>query len=817
MPKNLSRIIAAVLVPVLFILTLAVYVPVTAALTAVTTDYLNLRNGAGTNTGVILTLGKNVTVTVTDNNDAKWAKVRTQSGKEGYCFKQYLSFGSSSSQSASGTGSTDASSASAVTSSNLNLRDSASMSGRVILVISKGLSVTVLDNSDAKWAKVRTQSGKEGYCSKTYLKISGGSSSGTAGTAKTSSDSSQTVKTTDYLNLREGAGTSYKKILTMAKGLQVTVLDSSSADWVKVRTQSGAEGWCSRQYLNMASSGSASASSAEPASSSESSQASAAGTGESTHTVTGAVVTADVLRMREQPNTNCSVVENLPKNTVLKVLETPSDSGWLEVEAPSGKTGYVSSDYVKITYSDGDNEVPSGDGNISISAAQKNIPAGKTFYLKVLTNSSGGSVTWTSSNSSAASVSDGFVFAAGKGEAVITASNGSGSATCKVLVTDAEAVRTAYASPNVASLGESVTFTAVTDSTRDGVKFVVKSPGGDTVTVNASGCTEDTVSGITTKNWTGSTALSEAGAYTVSAYSSVSGTWSLTSYDTNVYVTADSDASASTSEEHHVSDKMLALIASWEGYRPEVEKDALTSSLIPTVGYGQTISQNALFYDSISKTEAFSDMVNLINKSSYTTELNKMVKNNNFKINQWQADCLIDFAYNVGAGYFNGSSEPDFKQIMKNAVVPPDLSGGAGISATVTKETSLMGSAGSLSDKLCTVSKGASVTVTDSGFQSKNDGWYKVSLSDGTSGWLNSGYVSLAGSENMVHDLNYTNAYAFGTELIRWSLASGKFYTGLFYRRLVEANVYSYGDYDVVKYNKYGYSYPSSAVNAGLS
>ena len=818
MPKNLRKAVASVLVPILVMLwAVLLYVPAdaSAALTATTKDYLNLRKGAGTNTGVVLTLGKNVSVTVIDNSDAQWAKVQTQNGREGYCFKQYLNFGGSS---PSGTGSQ--SGGNAVTTSNLNLRDSANLSGHVILIVAKGSPLKLLDNSDAQWAKVQSQSGKQGYCCKTYLKISG-SPSNAGQSTNSGSPSGNTAKTTDYLNMRKGAGTNYKVILTMGKGVTVTVLDNSNSTWAEVRTQNGVDGWCSKQYLNISKAPSQQASSPSTAVSSmpvssTSASGNSANTENSTHTITGATVTVSMLRLREQPNTSSSILDNLPKNTVLKVIDT-SVSGWIKVETSAGKTGYVSSNYVKINYSDGDNGTPSGDSNLSISATQENIPLGKTFYLKVLTNASGGVVNFTSSNPAVASVSDGFVFAAGKGDAVITATNGSHSAECKVTVKDAEPVRTAYASPNVACTGAAIIFTAVTDSSRDGAKFVITAPGGGTTTVNAGNCTEDTVSGITTKNWTGSTSLPAAGEYSVAAYSSINGVWSASAYNTNVYVTSQSDPSATTDEDHHVSDKMISLIAAWEGYRPAVEKDELTSSLIPTVGYGQTISQNTLFYNYIGKTEALSDMVNLINKSSYTSELNKMVKNNNFKISQYQADCLISFAYNVGPGYFNGSNAPDFKQIMKNAVVPPDFGSGTQISATVTKDAFLMANAGTASGSICTVAKGTSVTVTDCNFSDKKDGWYKVNLADGAAGWINSGYVSLSGSENMTHDLNYTNAYAFGTEFIRWSLASGKFYTGLFYRRLVEANVYSYGDYSVIKYNKYGYNYPSSAVNASLS
>ena len=49
---------------------------------------------------------------------------------------------------------------------------------------------------------------------------------------------------------------------------------------------------------------------------------------------------------------------------------------------------------------------------------------------------------------------------------------------------------------------------------------------------------------------------------------------------------------------------------------------------------------------------------------------------------------------------------------------------------------------------------------------------------------MNSGYITFQDQSGLVHDLNYTNAYAFGTDLIRWNMAGGKPYAGLFYRRL---------------------------------
>ena len=795
-----------------------------ASATAVTTDYLNLREGAGTNTKVLLTLGKNVAVAVLDNADPQWAKVRTASGKTGYCFKQYLNM-------ASGSGGASASGSSAKTTDNLNLRQSASLSGKILSVLPKGTSLAVLDNSNADWVKVQTAGGGQGWCSRRYLTVSGASSPAGAETA----GGSATAKTTDYLNLREGAGVNYKVLLTMAKGVSVAVLDNSNAGWVRVRTQGGMQGWCSRQYLTIsggAGTGSSSAPpSASPQSSSSGSSSSSPSSGGQSDPggeegdgdgeggaagITGATVTADVLRLRAQPNTSSQILANLVNGTGLQVLGEPA-SGWVRVRAADGKTGYVSTDYVKIQYSDG---ASAGGGtagtgtaadSLSLSSGTQSIPAGKTLYLKAATNPSGADVDWESSNSDVATVVNGYVTAVGKGEAVITAKSGSASASCGVTVTEAEPVRTAFASPNIAGPGETVTLTAVTDLLRDGVRFVVTDPDGRTETISATDSVQETAEGVVTKKWTAKTALTQAGGYSVLVQSGAGGAWSSTGFTTSAYVTTKNDRSAATEEERRVSDEMIALISKWEGYAGRVYTDAMSSSQMPTIGYGCTLGQNAVFYNGISETEAWSLMVNRINGSSFTSDLNKMIRDNQFLMNQYQADCLISFAYNVGSGYFNSSNEMDFIKIMKNAVRPPDFSGSTSYEATVTKDTAVRAASGILSGETGSVAAGTAVIVTGGDFSDKRDGWYKAELPDGTTGWINSGYVSLGISASLVHDLSYTNAYAFGTELIRWNQAGGKFYAGLFYRRLGEANVYNYGDYSAVRYNKYNYGYPGSA------
>ncbi|MBW7573336.1 SH3 domain-containing protein [Caproiciproducens faecalis] len=792
----------------------------TTTVSALTTDYLNLREGAGSNYKVILTISKGTTVKVLDNSNAQWAKVQTSSGKQGYCSKQYLNISTSGGTTtnnppATGTGTTTGT---AVTTSSLNMRSGAGTTYGIVATLAKGVTVTVTDNSNSVWTKIKTSDGKEGYCSKQYLNISmsGGTTTNNPPATGTGTTTGTAV-TTASLNVRSGAGTNYSVIVTLAKGVTLTVTDNSNASWAKIKTSDGKEGYCSKEFLNITlgqdntGSNNGTEPNTDPGTGTGSDDNADTGdTGSDSHTITGASVTADMLRLRESPDTSGKILANLPKGTSLTVLDT-SNSAWTKVQTASGVAGYVSSEYIQIHYSDDTTNTTA----LSLSTTSQSIPVGKTLYIQANISPSGTYINWTSSNPNVATVSNGYVYAVSNGTALITAKSGTYTATCNVTVTNAEPVKTAFASPNIASTGATVTLTAVTDTTRDGVQFVITMPDGSQKALNADSFVEESKQNTYTKKWTATTTFSTAGTYSFTAYSSLNGSMSSTGYTTNAYVSNQQDFITSSSEERRASDQMISLIAKWEGYSSTVYADQLTSNQVPTIGYGCTFGANAVFYNNMTETEAWSLLVNKINNSSYTSELNKMIQNNHFLMNQNQADCLISFAYNVGAGYFNSTAEMDFRRIMKNAVVPPALFSGETLAATVTKDTIVRDQPSIGGGEVCSVISGTSLLVTECNFANTKDGWYRVQLSDGSTGWVNSGYINLSNSDSLTHDLNYTNASAFGSDLIRWNQAGGKFYTGLFYRRLGEANVYNYGDYEAVKFNRYNYTYPNAA--AGLS
>ena len=734
----------------------------------VNADYLNIRSGKGTDTSIIGGLTQGSVVTILDNSDANWVKIRTTGGIEGYVAREYLTGAEAPSEPTTPETPSETTTAT-VNADVLNVRSGKGTDTSIIGTLLNGETVTILDNSDAGWVRIRTASGLEGYVAREYL--TGAETPSEPTTPETPSETTTAMVNADVLNVRSGKGTDTSIVGTIRNGETVTVLDDSDATWVKIKTSSGLEGYVHRDYLNFGSN-----------------------TGGGSSTAKYAQVTADVLNVRSGMGTEYSKIGSVSYGEIVEVLDD-SNAGWAKIKTSSGLEGYVSKDYL--------GEV--GENNVSNSVT---IPAGKTYYAA---SSSG---YWYSSNNSVATASNGYITAVAPGTCTITGSNG---ITYSITVTEGEAVRTAYASPNIAAVGESVEMVAVTDTTRDSVQFRIRQSDGTTKTVNSYDYTTEYCNGTTTRVWRASTTFSSAGTHQIEVYSTKNGVMSSTGYTTDAYTVWSTGANESSSETRRISDEMINLIASWEGYSSTVYPDNLAGG-IPTIGYGQTFGTGVQFYNNMSKTEAWSLLVKSINAGSYTSEVNRFLQNNGIKATQSQFDALVSFSYNIGSGYWNNSaSQMDLREIMLNAVVPPTIAAGTSLPASVTFQGArLYNSPSKSASVLRAINNGTSVQVLEASYDSSTkSGWYKVQLSDGTVGYMCSGYVRFASSVNVTHDLNYVDAHAFGSEMLLWHHAGGNCYAGLVYRRMGEAKVFSYGDYASAtpgnyeyQRNTYGYDIP---------
>ena len=776
---------------------------------AKTTEYVNFRSGPGTNYSSKGVIASGTTVTVTDRSNSQWYAVRLANGSTGYIFAQYLKVTGTSSATPTPTQApSNDGTVQAKLTADVNLRRGAGTNYGVIKVIGTGTTVTVTDASNSQWYKVKLSDGTEGYLFSEYLKVTSGnidSAKPSATPTPTPAPSNGTVqaKTTSDLNVRKGPGTSYGIIKVIDMNVTVTVTEATNSSWYKVKLSDGTEGYLAAQYLKITS---GDINSVKPGNSGDDNtnngnNSNAPATGEYVRVTVG-------LNLRSEPNTSCKVLTVLSTGTVLNVLDRKT-SGWVHVRTTGGAEGYVSAEYV-AAYD------PSS-SSASVSVSSVDLAQYKTIYIQA---SASGSVTWESSDASVATAKAGvsgqlFIYGAAPGTAKITAksANGTALATVSVTVSAPEAVRFAYTTPNIITAGASFNLKAVTDTQKSAVRFEIDGVGTyDTTSYDSESQGDNNV-----RIFSASATISTPGTYTVRAYSSSGGGYSSDYREFTILVVSTTDSDTTTGESRRVSDSMLDNIASYEGYVPQVSPDTLAGN-IPTVGYGYVVSKNTTFYNNLTRSEAKAMLADTVNRGSYTTEINRFISSNGLLMSQCQFDALASFSYNVGAGYWNGSGNCYVRTVIMNAVVPPqDLSSSNPYGGKVTASTLPMYQDHSASStQITTLKINTSVNILDYYRDSSTkQSWYKVSAS-GKSGWVRAGDVAFNSTSGLTHDLNYVDAYTFGSNLLDWHVAGGNCYIGLYYRRLAEAKVFSYGNYAEAspsngnyKKNTYGYKVPS--------
>ena len=776
---------------------------------AKTTEYVNFRSGPGTNYSSKGVIASGTTVTVTDRSNSQWYAVRLANGSTGYIFAQYLKVTGTSSATPTPTQApSNDGTVQAKLTADVNLRRGAGTNYGVIKVIGTGTTVTVTDASNSQWYKVKLSDGTEGYLFSEYLKVTSGNIDSAKPSAKptpTPAPSNGTVqaKTTSDLNVRKGPGTSYGIIKVIDMNVNVTVTEATNSSWYKVKLSDGTEGYLAAQYLKITS---GDINSVKPGNSGDDNtnngnNSNAPATDEYVRVTVG-------LNLRSEPNTSCKVLTVLSTGTVLNVLDRKT-SGWVHVRTTGGAEGYVSAEYV-AAYD------PSS-SSASISVSSVDLAQYKTIYIQA---SASGSVTWESSDASVATAKAGvsgqlFIYGAAPGTAKITAksANGTALATVSVTVSAPEAVRFAYTTPNIITAGASFNLKAVTDTQKSAVRFEIDGVGTyDTTSYDSESQGDNNV-----RIFSASATISTPGTYTVRAYSSSGGGYSSDYREFTILVVSTTDSDTTTGESRRVSDSMLDNIASYEGYVPQVSPDTLAGN-IPTVGYGYVVSKNTTFYNNLTRSEAKAMLADTVNRGSYTTEINRFISSNGLLMSQCQFDALASFSYNVGAGYWNGSGNCYVRTVIMNAVVPPqDLSSSNPYGGKVTASTLPMYQDHSASStQITTLKINTSVNILDYYRDSSTkQSWYKVSAS-GKSGWVRAGDVAFNSTSGLTHDLNYVDAYTFGSNLLDWHVAGGNCYIGLYYRRLAEAKVFSYGNYAEAspsngnyKKNTYGYKVPS--------
>ena len=279
-----------------------------------------------------------------------------------------------------------------VTASKLNIRSGAGTNYSKIGSLAKGKTFTVLgsakDKSGVTWYKLKYNS-KNGYVSSKYVNIK-------QPTVTSISNLKGTVNTKkDPLIVRSGPGSSYNKLGSMAKGKTFNITgkstDSSGVTWYRL-TFNGKTGYVSSLYVKTSSTSSGSS-------------------GSSSSDVTGSKGTvstkSDPLIVRSGPGSKYSKIGSMAKGKTFTITGQTTDSlgvVWYKLTY-NGKTGYVSSAYVKVTGSSSGSSGSSGSdvtgskGTVNTKNDPLIVRSGPgTSYSKLGTLAKGSSVTITGSS-----------------------------------------------------------------------------------------------------------------------------------------------------------------------------------------------------------------------------------------------------------------------------------------------------------------------------------------------------------------------------------------------------------------------------------
>ena len=128
--------------------------------------------------------------------------------------------------------------------------------------------------------------------------------------------------TTENLNLRVEASTSSKIITTIPKGKTIEIVEKLNSGWYKVN-YNGKTGYVSSSYVSINGS-----------------------TENKPSIVTEKGVTTANLNLRVKASTSSKIITTIPKGKTIEIVEK-LNSGWYKVNY-NGKTGYVSSKYVRL-------------------------------------------------------------------------------------------------------------------------------------------------------------------------------------------------------------------------------------------------------------------------------------------------------------------------------------------------------------------------------------------------------------------------------------------------------------------------------------
>ncbi|MGF9979559.1 SH3 domain-containing protein [Viridibacillus arvi] len=243
----------------------------------------------------------------------------------------------------------------------LNMRSGPSKNYKVVKVLKKGNMVTKI-STKGTWTNVKS-SNTTGWVSAKYVnKVS---------TTVTSSNTKRAVATISNLNIRNGAGTSYKSLGKLSKGTTGTVLAEKNS-WVQIKT-SKYTGWVSKSYVTITT---------KPSTFTNSSNASAVKPAETSTDNVGKYFTVkvDSLNVRKSTSASSAKLAVINKNSSFRIL-SQSSNNWVNITYDIGQTGWVSASTSYGIITKTKPTTTSSNGNSNTGSVAPSTDIGKYFTI----------------------------------------------------------------------------------------------------------------------------------------------------------------------------------------------------------------------------------------------------------------------------------------------------------------------------------------------------------------------------------------------------------------------------------------------------
>ena len=211
---------------------------------------LNIRSGAGTNFGIVGSLGANATVNII-GKEGNWYKI-SHNGTVGYVSADYIRVNGNATPEVPNTPSTPETPQNPTVtqtgkvvdvSTKLNIRSGAGTNFGIVGSLGANATVNII-GKEGNWYKI-SHNGTVGYVSANYIRVNnnGGNNNNTGSTEKYG----KVVNISTKLNIRRSPSTSSSIVGTLSNNTKVVILEKTNG-WYKI-SYNGTVGYVSASYL----------------------------------------------------------------------------------------------------------------------------------------------------------------------------------------------------------------------------------------------------------------------------------------------------------------------------------------------------------------------------------------------------------------------------------------------------------------------------------------------------------------------------------------------------------------------------------------